>query len=350
MKLLEKVGVQIDAQMEAAVNNARAAYTNGYVGGYLEELAITKSAGNALTLGTGMLIIQGFRIVVDTPETFTLAALPTSGVTLQYQLVAGVTVADDSRNSSASLRLQLTANLTQDDILGSGTGTYEIELCRVSVTSAGISKIFRTVQKIMARGKDGLNIWMCTKISENSGRYLVRIYEREGHIPKDGDIAIISNVFQPFSGGQFGPIGDVTYVSAGDYYTAYLYNQGKVSGEPAATLYRFTATATFIPQTMNGNDPFKMDITAENGSAVVTFYYQGNQIGRLEGQSVTIYSYETSSDLRLTQYRFLQSGSSSSTPVFGAGIISGLADQIQIECASPYVVVATNMKKGDVSE
>lgn len=157
MKLLEKVGVQIDAQMEAAVNNARAAYTNGYVGGYLKELAITKSASNALTLGTGMLIIQGFRIVVDTPETFTLAALPASGVTLQYQLVAGVTVADDSRNSSASLRLQLTANLAQDDILGTGTGTYEIELCRLSVTSAGILKVERIVEKIMARGLDGIS-------------------------------------------------------------------------------------------------------------------------------------------------------------------------------------------------
>ena len=157
MKLLEKVGVQIDAQMEAAVNNARAAYTNGYVGGYLEELAITKSTSNALTLGAGMLIIQGFRIVVDAPETFTLTALPASGVTLQYQLVAGVTVADDSQNSFASLRLQLTANLVQDDILGIGTGTYEIELCRLSVTSAGILKVERTVEKIMARGLDGIS-------------------------------------------------------------------------------------------------------------------------------------------------------------------------------------------------
>lgn len=147
MRILEKNGIDNTNIDGAGFNRFCAGDRDGIVKGRLNECAIAVQ-GNALTIGTGEMLVSGFRVVIDTPTTFTMSSTPTSAQ--RYQVIAELVV-DGNSEPTFSLRTQLVAELKQDALFAteSGVGTYQVELCKFTHTTSGnIDDLLRTIDVI----------------------------------------------------------------------------------------------------------------------------------------------------------------------------------------------------------
>lgn len=147
MRILEKNGVDNTNIDGAGFNRFCAGNRDGIIKGRLNECAIAVQ-GNALTIGTGEMLVSGFRVVIDTPTTFTMSSTPTSAQ--RYQVIAEIVV-DGNSEPTFSLRTQLVAELKQDALFSTeaGVGTYQVELCKFTHTTSGnIDDLLRTIDVI----------------------------------------------------------------------------------------------------------------------------------------------------------------------------------------------------------
>lgn len=147
MRILEKNGIDNTNIDGAGFNRFCAGDRDGIVKGRLNECAIAVQ-GNALTIGTGEMLVSGFRVVIDTPTTFTMSSTPTSAQ--RYQVIAELVV-DGNSEPTFNLRTQLVAELKQDALFAteSGVGTYQVELCKFThATSGNIDDLLRTIDVI----------------------------------------------------------------------------------------------------------------------------------------------------------------------------------------------------------
>lgn len=148
--ILESTGVEISHIDGAAFNNFSAGKQNGIIPGVLGECSIVRASSTTLQMSTGELLIQGFRIKITSPYTLTK---PTNTSTVQYYLVAKL-VLRSSGSVSFSIEARTTSALIQNNLFTSGTGTYEVQLCKFTVGSSGISNLVKTVSVISGMTSD----------------------------------------------------------------------------------------------------------------------------------------------------------------------------------------------------
>lgn len=179
MRILEKNGIDNTNIDGAGFNRFCAGDRDGIVKGRLNECAIAVQ-GNALTIGTGEMLVSGFRVVLDTPTTFTMSSTPTSAQ--RYQVIAELVV-DGNSEPTFAMRTQLVSELKQDALFATdaGVGTYQIEVCRFThATDGTISEMRRTIAIITGGSDINLEVGTVeTKTVANTEPAAVTVTKRE---------------------------------------------------------------------------------------------------------------------------------------------------------------------------
>ena len=147
-KILESNGVEISNVDGAAFNNFSAGGQNGALAGVLNECAATLLAADTVQIATGELLIQGFRVKITSPYTITK---PSNLTDINYYLVACI-VLSATGGVTFTIEARQADTLTQNNLFKTGSGTYEIELCRFVVGSSGITGLSQTLQVISGGG------------------------------------------------------------------------------------------------------------------------------------------------------------------------------------------------------
>lgn len=144
--LLERKGGRVSALQGALANHISAGGRDGYASNYLNNFNIFAAASNAISIDTGLIQIQGFRVQNDGIHTQTIATLPSQPI--QYHLIAILDIRLAEENSTCVFGLQPIQTLRKDNIFQRGEGVYEVELARFTVATNGISNIARTIQPL----------------------------------------------------------------------------------------------------------------------------------------------------------------------------------------------------------
>ena len=144
LHLLERTGGTVKAIEGALHNYLSLGRQNGYAQGYRNNFNIFSPASNAIALDTGLFYIQGFRVDNDGIHTITFTSLPSQNIA--YQIVAQLDIRTNAEQSAVNIFSQPITALRQDNIFSNGSGVYELEIARFTVSSSGISNIVRTIQ------------------------------------------------------------------------------------------------------------------------------------------------------------------------------------------------------------
>ena len=140
VRILEKNGIDNTNIDGAGFNKFSAGGYSGVIKGILNELLITNTT-SVVTLNTGELLVNGFRLVVNEPISFSLGVVP-SEVT-KYRIVVEVVVDNNSDVTTRFFIQQASINLAQNNFFAteSGTGTYQLSLATFDYSENGIENL-----------------------------------------------------------------------------------------------------------------------------------------------------------------------------------------------------------------
>ena len=162
-KILEKNGVEIENTDGGAFNNFAAGGRDGIVGGVLSECALT-TAGSAVGISPGLMILHGIRIKVTAIETLAISSVPLNPTS--YQIVAQVTLASNG-DVDFSVFIRTPQPLVQNALYQNGEGTYQAELASFTHNPDGtISDLIRTMDTIYGAGGGEVNLEVGTVTTE----------------------------------------------------------------------------------------------------------------------------------------------------------------------------------------
>lgn len=161
--VLEKNGVENQNTDGGAFNNFAAGGRDGIVGGVLSECALT-TAGSAVGISPGLMILHGIRIKVTAIETLTISSVPLNPTS--YQIVAQVTLASNG-DVDFSFFIRTPQPLVQNALYQNGEGTYQAELASFTHNPDGtISDLIRTMDTIYGAGGGEVNLEVGTVTTE----------------------------------------------------------------------------------------------------------------------------------------------------------------------------------------
>ena len=150
-KILEKDGVNNENIDGGAFNNLSAGNQDGVLGGVLSECRMT-SIGNAISIGTGVIIIHGIRVKIISVENIYISSIPLTSI--RYQVIARITIIDSKPDFI--LFVQEPKNLTQEEFYENNNGVYEIEIGRFTHNPDGsIGDLTRTVDTLYGAAASG---------------------------------------------------------------------------------------------------------------------------------------------------------------------------------------------------
>lgn len=150
-KILEKNGVDNENIDGGAFNNFTAGNRDGVIGGVLSECNLS-SVGNAVSIGTGVLMIHGIRVKITSLESVYVSSAPV--VPTRYQIIAQITLTD--KLPEFFLFVQEPKNLTQQELYENDNGVYEVEIGRFTHNPDGsISDLTRTVDTLYGAAASG---------------------------------------------------------------------------------------------------------------------------------------------------------------------------------------------------
>lgn len=140
VRILEKNGIDNTNIDGAGFNKFSAGGYSGVIKGILNELLITNTT-SVVTLNTGELLVNGFRLVVNEPISFSLGVVP-SEVT-KYRVVVEVVVDSNSEVTTRFFIQQASINLAQNNFFATetGAGTYQLSLATFDYSSDGIENL-----------------------------------------------------------------------------------------------------------------------------------------------------------------------------------------------------------------
>ncbi len=162
-KILEKNGVEIENTDGGAFNNFAAGGRDGIVGGVLSECALT-TAGSAVGISPGLMILHGIRIKVTAIETLAISSVPLNPTS--YQIIAQVTLASNG-DVDFSFFIRTPQPLVQNALYQNGEGTYQAELASFTHNPDGtISDLIRTMDTIYGSGGGEVNLEVGTVTTE----------------------------------------------------------------------------------------------------------------------------------------------------------------------------------------
>lgn len=143
-KILESPGVEIDHLDGAAFNNFTSGNQSGILKGVLDECIPVLVDSETVMVSAGELLIKGFRVKITSPYTITKQSNLYDTV---YYIIAKLVVFS-SGDVVFDIEARENPELVKDDLFTKGFGTYEIEICRFTVTDYGIINLYRTAAVI----------------------------------------------------------------------------------------------------------------------------------------------------------------------------------------------------------
>lgn len=154
-KILESNGTDIEIADGGAFNNLSAGGKSGIVAGVLNECGIT-SVGNTLSIGTGLLLLNGIRVKIISPKDFSFSGIPSTAI--NYILVASVTLSSDS-GTTFSLRATTEQSIIQDNLYKDERGVFELKIARFTHDTTGrivdIARVCEVLTNISASTQGG---------------------------------------------------------------------------------------------------------------------------------------------------------------------------------------------------
>lgn len=149
-KILEQNGIDNENIDGGAFNNFAAGNRDGVLKGVLEECCLV-AEGNSISIGTGVIILQGIRVKITDPEIISVSSVPSEPV--RYQIVAQLVM--EEGDLSCSFFVRIPTELIKDNFYnsGKGNGIYQQELGRVTHgTNGNLTDIQRTLDIISGGG------------------------------------------------------------------------------------------------------------------------------------------------------------------------------------------------------
>ena len=147
MKILEQNGIEIENIDGAAFNHFCAGARSGVVPGVLNECPVLSASNNSVTVGTGELLISGFRVKLTEATVFSFSVAPVTDT--QYYIIGTIDVSSD-RTVSFSMSCVTTDNLTDEDIFHTEQGRYQIEVGRfLHKTDGSITDVVKTATLLL---------------------------------------------------------------------------------------------------------------------------------------------------------------------------------------------------------
>lgn len=144
-KILELSGVENENIDGGAFNNFAAGSKSGIIAGVLDACKVSIS-GVTLTMGTGLLLLNGIRIKLTEPTQFNLFRTPAEDT--NYQVVAQAIV-HLNRDVEFNLFIRTPQTLIQDNFYKKEQGTYELEIARFTHYASGEISNLVTTAKVL---------------------------------------------------------------------------------------------------------------------------------------------------------------------------------------------------------
>lgn len=151
MKILENNKVLQTPFSGMALNYLNAEYQNGYIRDVYNECKIVMNSSNSITVSTGMIVVEGIRLLFDEAETFNITSFPDSS--LLHHLVLKVTATTEGENKAEIIN-RINEPLRQDEVLKTGSGVYELELASYLLSPNGISNFAQTLLPIILTNEE----------------------------------------------------------------------------------------------------------------------------------------------------------------------------------------------------
>ena len=151
MKILESNKVLQSVFSGMAINYLNTEYQNGYIRDIYNECKVVMNSSNSITVSTGMIVVEGIRLLFDEAETFNITSFPDSS--LLHHLVLKVTATTEGENKAEIIN-RINEPLRQDEILKTGSGVYELELASYLLSPNGISNFAQTLLPIILTNEE----------------------------------------------------------------------------------------------------------------------------------------------------------------------------------------------------
>lgn len=162
-KVLEQNGVTNENVDGAEFNYFAAGKRDGILGGILNECAVYSPASNIVSISTGVISVQGFRVKITSDISWAV-----SGNADEYSIVFEIVLNPDRSVSSQFIAKPSSLTLVKDDLLVSEKGTHQIEIIRFNWDGNAVSNISRILPVIIAgSGIGGESIELAQSLSGN---------------------------------------------------------------------------------------------------------------------------------------------------------------------------------------
>ena len=133
-KILESNGVENENVDGAALNNAMAGGKDGILKSILNECLVHNPTSTSISVGTGVMMIQGFRVKITEPWIKVLSSSPSNDT--EYQIVAKITLSS-TRDVSFEITCRQKGELIKENLFKTENGVYEAEIACFKHNSSG---------------------------------------------------------------------------------------------------------------------------------------------------------------------------------------------------------------------
>ena len=134
--LLEKQNTErVNAFVGAATNAINVNYQSGKAIA-LNNCNVSKQSSNILTIDTGLVYLSGYRVLINSLTTITIASLPQQ--VIDMQLYFKMIVNQDQTENEVEILTRPSQDYAQDDILKNESGTFELGIANFKLSKVGI--------------------------------------------------------------------------------------------------------------------------------------------------------------------------------------------------------------------
>lgn len=143
-KILESNSTDNEFIDGAMLNYLSSGYVNGIIKGALNECKVFSPSSNSVSIETGVLVIQGFRVKITQPYLLTFTSQPS--VDMTYSIVASLKVDSNKEVTFDIFNTISNEDLIRENILKTGFGTYQVEIAKFTYSANNeILKLIRTL-------------------------------------------------------------------------------------------------------------------------------------------------------------------------------------------------------------
>lgn len=151
--VLDKRDGIVSASQQAIFNKISTNNADGYIDGYLNSFRIIKATSSTISIDSGILSIQGYRVYNN--DLFTHTVIFNTSKDLDFQLVAVFNHFVSSEKDNIEIVSRPVQTLRKDNLFANADAVYEVELAEFTLTRAGIADDFTvTLEKVVYNEQD----------------------------------------------------------------------------------------------------------------------------------------------------------------------------------------------------